>query len=243
MAPVKYDDEKMAEEKRNKAIKYHVAGDYKNAFNLFLNACSHDDAIAEFYVGFYYMESLYVKRDCASAIKYFTSSADKGDNYSMYMLGEIHKHGIGIAVNKEIAKIWYKKACNFYIPNNIKFAAEDALKTIDNTRIVKQREFHSKLTGDELSDFFENATYIELLKAKRKLETTAEELKEIMRTSKDLPHFLKDITSTLNLEHSISRSKLLLLHGSTGRKRFPCERFPEFELHIPYQEEHFGQMS
>lgn len=231
LAPVKYDDEKTAKEKRDKAIKYQVAGDYNNAFNLFLNACSHDDAIAEFYVGFYYLECLHVERDYDKAIKYFTRSADKGDNYSMYMLGEIYKHGLGIAVNKEIAKTWYKKACNYYMPNEIYFAAKDALKKIDHTRIIKQREFHSQLTQDERDDFYENATYVEALKAQKKLEKSVEELHEMLRTSNELPHFLKEITNTLDLDYSILRSSLLLLYGNTGRKRFPSERFPEFEMH------------
>ena len=230
-APVKYDDEKIAEEKRNKAIKYHVAGDYENAFNLFLSACSNDDdAIAEFYVGFYYMEGLYVKQDSATAIKYFTRSSDKGDNYSMYMLGEIYKHGIGVAVNKDIAKIWYTKACNFYMHNRMKMNAEDALKTINNTRIIKPRELPSKLDPNGLFDFLDNATYIELLNAKKKLEKKVPVLKEEARTSKDLPHFLKDIASAVDEAYFISESNLCLLYTYTGTRRFPCERFPEFEL-------------
>ena len=46
------------------------------------------------------------------AKKWFALSADQGDGQAMYFLGEIHRKGLGVKVDHQIAAYWYKKALN-----------------------------------------------------------------------------------------------------------------------------------
>ena len=81
--------------------------DYPTSFNEFSPLANNGDPLAEFFLGFFYKNGIYVEKDIKEAIKWYELSASKGNVYAQNNLGLMHEEGIGFPVN-------LKKAFNLY---------------------------------------------------------------------------------------------------------------------------------
>ncbi|MBK8739793.1 MAG: sel1 repeat family protein [Betaproteobacteria bacterium] len=83
------------------------AGDYANAFSLFMELAGSRDPRALFYVGLMYQRGEGVARDVNVAAKWFRRSADQGDDVAQFSLARMYQSGVGVPHAYTEALKWY----------------------------------------------------------------------------------------------------------------------------------------
>ncbi len=83
------------------------AGDYANAFSLFMELAGGGDTRAMFYVGLMYQMGEGVARDVNVAAKWFRRSADQGDDVAQFSLARMYQSGVGVPHAYSEALKWY----------------------------------------------------------------------------------------------------------------------------------------
>lgn len=90
------------------ALKYYEAGEYQDAFPLFLELAENDNASAQYYLGKIYENALVYD----SAFYWYSRSAEHGNAFAQGFLGNCYRHGHGTDKDIGQAVYWYKKSAD-----------------------------------------------------------------------------------------------------------------------------------
>ena len=88
-----------------------LSGNEKNvkaAFPYYKQAVDHGDISVAGKVGISLLNGRGCPKDEVSGLKYLKIHADSGDKHSQYLVGQCYEHGIGSAINKELAEKYYR---------------------------------------------------------------------------------------------------------------------------------------
>lgn len=90
-----------------KLLHYDVKShDDEKAFKLFLECAQAAHTEAQFFVGLFYFEGIFVEKNIPESIMWFRIAAEKGDSKSQYHLGLCYKNGWGVYRNSIQARRW-----------------------------------------------------------------------------------------------------------------------------------------
>ncbi|RIA89586.1 kinase-like domain-containing protein [Glomus cerebriforme] len=85
---------------------------YKQAFNLFINASEQNHLLAQLFVGFCYEYGNGTTKNGILAFKYFEKISNKDYALGYFKVGFCYEIGTGIKKDLKLAAYWYKKAAN-----------------------------------------------------------------------------------------------------------------------------------
>ncbi|GBB88065.1 hypothetical protein RclHR1_01460015 [Rhizophagus clarus] len=86
--------------------------DYKEAFNLFINASEQDHVLAQFFVSDCYQNGYGIIKNERLAFKYYEKVANENLSSVQLNIGYCYNNGLGIQKDLQKAFYWYKKAVN-----------------------------------------------------------------------------------------------------------------------------------
>jgi len=82
--------------------------DYASAYQIWLPVANKGNSKAQYYIGYMYLNGLYVKRDAIEARKWFERAAGQGHADAQNDLGTLYLNGQGVARNLDLALHWYR---------------------------------------------------------------------------------------------------------------------------------------
>jgi len=92
-------------------------GDYVSAYNIWLPLAYQGNAAAQYYIGYMYLNGLYVNRDPVVARDWFERAAYLGNPVAQNDLATLYLNGQGVARNLDLALEWYRRAAEQGNPN------------------------------------------------------------------------------------------------------------------------------
>ena len=92
----------------NEAIKEYGKDNYLDSFKLFLK--TKDLPLAEYYLGYHYLNGLGVDKDEELGVEYYIKSVNDGCDKAYSALGDAYYYGFGVAKDDLIAAKYYKSA-------------------------------------------------------------------------------------------------------------------------------------
>jgi len=80
--------------------------DYADAYRIWRPLAENGNSKAQYYIGYMYLNGLYVSQDAAEARKWFELAADQGDALAQNDLGTLFLNGQGVQRNLDTALKW-----------------------------------------------------------------------------------------------------------------------------------------
>lgn len=99
-----------------RAAEAFKAGDYKRAFNEFMDDAENGNQIAQFYVALLYVNGSGTAKNETEGLNWYKKSARKGYPPAQHNIAIMYKNGQGVEKNLTEAANWFKKAATQNIP-------------------------------------------------------------------------------------------------------------------------------
>ena len=101
--------DEMAEEQFQRGLKMHQNQKCETAIQYFRHAATLGHAMAQCWLGWYYLEGQGTAKDYEKALSWFNKSVENGSTNPFFYLGHMYEKGFGVGKDLDQAKEWYTK--------------------------------------------------------------------------------------------------------------------------------------
>ena len=123
------------EEMYRNGLKYETEENYEQAFACFKKAAENDDHDAEYKLGLYYLNGIYVSRNIDDALAFLKSSSDGGVTEAGRELFKLYFEGTEVQEDIEKATVFYDRIADADPPEKCLETADVMLKKSDSGKV------------------------------------------------------------------------------------------------------------